>query len=169
IFEPFFTTKEVGKGTGLGLSTVYGIVHQSGGHIAVDTAPGRGTVFKIYFPRFSGEVDTPAAVAAIPTGQSQTILLVEDEPGVRTVARDILQSIGYQVLEAASPSAALEIARGQIDSIDLLLTDVVMPAMNGRELAERLLAQRRDLPVLYMSGYSVDVVLRGEGGAVTPP
>jgi two-component system cell cycle sensor histidine kinase/response regulator CckA len=160
VFEPFFTTKPPTTGTGLGLSMVYGIVKQSGGAIALDTSPGRGATFSLYFPEVgSGTQEDPNAVAAAP-GQGETILLVEDSDAVRMVARRILTGAGYCVLSADGGKAALDIAQAQGDTIDLLLTDVVMPGMNGRKLAERLQARTPGLRVLFMSGYTEDEVVR---------
>ncbi|HSN03440.1 MAG TPA: PAS domain S-box protein [Nitrospira sp.] len=155
IFEPFFTTKDKGKGTGLGLSTVYGIVKQSGGAIGVDSKVGRGTTFKIYFPRVDGAVETGAK--AVVSGESvqgrETILLVEDEPAVRGLVHETLRLQGYTVLEARHGIEALLAGTKHLGTIHLLLTDVVMPQMSGPEVAEKLLMVRPDMKVLYMSGY----------------
>ena len=155
LFEPFFTTKEKGKGTGLGLSTVYGIVKQSGGSIIVESAPGRGTTFRIYFPRVEQEVSGPTgAVEAIDPAQGhETILLVEDEPAVRGLVHETLRLHGYTVLEARHGIEALLTSAKYVGSIHLLLTDVVMPQMSGPEVAEKILTVRPGIKVLYMSGY----------------
>ncbi len=162
VFEPFFTTKERGKGTGLGLSTVYGIVRQHEGYVAVESAPGRGSTFTIHLPRSDHAVEglEPAAPPAWPRGGSETILLVEDERDVRDLAREIIEMAGYTVLAANGPGAGLEICERHRGDIDLLLTDVVMPGMSGPELAHRLVAARPRLKVLYMSGYTDDAIVK---------
>ncbi len=160
LFEPFFTTKGVGKGTGLGLATVYGIVKQHGGYIRIESTPGAGTVVRIYLARVAPAPDAAPppveAPAAVGTG---TVLVVEDESELRELASEILGIAGYSVLSAGSPSAALEIARRHAGPIHLLLTDVVMPEMSGRDLADRLVQSRRGLKILYMSGYTDDAVV----------
>ncbi|MBI2016616.1 MAG: GAF domain-containing protein, partial [Candidatus Rokubacteria bacterium] len=155
VFDPFFTTKEPGKGTGLGLSTVYGIVAQSGGLIEVESEPGLGTTFKIFLPRVAVAVDAAAEEAAKrpPLRGSETILLVEDEEGVRELAREILVAHGYTVLEAAGPTEALRLAEAHEGVIHLLLTDVVMPVMRGDALAKRIAPLRPATRVLYITGY----------------
>jgi CheY-like chemotaxis protein len=161
IFEPFFTTKGVGKGTGLGLATVYGIVKQSDGHIAVSTAPGAGTTFRIYLPRVHeavAEGSPGPAPTRLPRG-SETILLVEDEPEVRALARDVLAQVGYRVLAVAEPAGARRLAEQPQSAIDLLVTDVVMPQMSGPELAAHLTARFPGLRVLHVSGYTSDALV----------
>jgi hypothetical protein len=162
IFEPFFTTKEEGRGTGLGLSTVYGIVSQSGGHVDVDSAPGTGTAFTLRFPRAEGEVARePAELpGSVSLRGSDTVLLVEDEDQVRATVRSILRRSGYTVLEAQNGGEAFLVCEQYADKIDLLLTDVVMPRMNGTDLAKRLEVLRPGMRVLYMSGHARDAVIR---------
>ncbi|PYT88225.1 MAG: hybrid sensor histidine kinase/response regulator [Acidobacteria bacterium] len=161
IFEPFFTTKEHGRGSGLGLATVYGIVRQSGGHVWVYSEPGLGTTFKIYFPRVIEASDSPPrrVLADAASSASETILLVEDSRLLAKVTRDFLVSDGYDVLMAANPREAFRISESHHAPIHLLLTDVVMPDMNGRELAEQLLARRPEMKVLYMSSYTNGILL----------
>jgi two-component system, cell cycle sensor histidine kinase and response regulator CckA len=156
IFEPFFTTKELGKGTGLGLSTVYGIVRQSGGHIWVYSEPGQGTTFKIYLPRIGQSVraEKPATGLGESLRGTETILLVEDEDALRELTRSLLEGDGYTVLEAERPEKAIEIAIRHGGPIHLMLTDMVMPGMNGRVLAANLAAIRPAMKVVYMSGYT---------------
>jgi PAS domain S-box-containing protein len=159
LFEPFFTTKETGKGTGLGLSMVDGIVRQSGGHIAVDSTPGKGSRFQVFLPL----VEQPATSSASATSQLPSargkgnILLVEDEKELRALLAETLADLGYTVLQAANGEEAIELAKSALPSIDMLITDMVMPRMNGRELSRSLRARRPGLPVLFISGYS-DVI-----------
>jgi GAF domain-containing protein/ActR/RegA family two-component response regulator len=162
LFEPFYTTKEAGKGTGLGLAIVYGIVKQSGGHIWVYSESGRGTTFKIYLPAVAEGVDSSASARAAgeSPGGSETVLLVEDESEVRHVVRSILENHGYAVLEAGAPGDALEFAARHSGPIDLLLTDVVMPQMSGRILADLLMPERHEMTVLFMSGYTSNAVVK---------
>ncbi|MGE0713299.1 MAG: PAS domain S-box protein [Planctomycetota bacterium] len=163
IFEPFFSTKEVGQGTGLGLSTVYGIVEQAGGRIAVESTPGRGSVFEVRLPRAEGEVRAEPAAAAQPAHRGHgTILLVEDDPSVRKVSRALLEQLGYSVIPAASPEAAIAEATRLEGRVDLVVTDLVMPGMNGRELADRLVASWPETRVIFMSGYAGDTLARRE-------
>jgi PAS domain S-box-containing protein len=167
MFEPFFSTKPSGKGTGLGLSTVYGIVRQSGGHVDVRSEVGRGSTFRIYLPRVRAEVQTaaPAPAAAVARG-AETVLVAEDDPGVRRLAERVLSPLGYRVLCAATAEEALAIGETHPEPIDLLLTDVVMPGMDGAALAERLVKRRRGLAVIYMSGHSV--TLLAHHGGIAP-
>jgi CheY-like chemotaxis protein len=168
-FEPFFTTKRVGKGTGLGLSTVYGIVTQSGGHVRILSEPGRGTSVLCYLPRVEDTVELPEvmnAVVPVAPGGTETLLVVEDEDGVRELVRDILEMAGYRVLDASRPTEAERLCREHQGTIHLLLTDVVMPEMSGRELADRVAGVRPSMRVLFMSGYPEPAML--EGGALEP-
>jgi len=161
MFEPFFTTKPRGKGTGLGLSTVFGIVKQSGGHIFVYSEVGHGTTIKVYLPRASeaAMVEGSSRSGAAPTRGTETVLVVEDDEPVRRLARRALESAGYTVLQAASPLEALEISARYTGPLDLLLTDVMMPELTGRQLADRLTASRAGLAVLFMSGYAEDAIV----------
>jgi PAS domain S-box-containing protein len=161
MFEPFFTTKEKGKGTGLGLSTVYGIVKQSNGYVFAQSEPGAGTTFYVYLPRVedSAEALSPAKTQCNETDGSETILLVEDEESVRELVRITLVSRGYRVLEAEDGDAGLRVAESFKGNIDILITDVVMPGIGGRELAKRLLALRPGISVLFLSGYTEDTVI----------
>ncbi|MFO7985523.1 MAG: ATP-binding protein, partial [Desulfatiglandaceae bacterium] len=160
IFEPFFTTKEVGKGTGLGLATVYGIVKQNQGTIDVYSELTRGTTFKIYLPRYTGEeaVELEAAQADIPQGRGETLLLVEDEASVLDVGKEILERLGYTVWIASGPAEAMEIIRQHSEELHLLVTDVVMPEMDGKELARQISKRRPHIRTLFMSGYPADAV-----------
>jgi PAS domain S-box-containing protein len=160
IFEPFFTTKEAGKGTGLGLATVQGIVQQSGGFIWVYSEPRHGTCFKVYLPRTDAAVTTATESADEELGGHETVLVAEDVTAVRHVTRKMLERYGYRVLEAADGATAMRLVESFAEPIDLLLTDVVMPDINGWDLAERLRKQRPALRVLFMSGYTDDAVVR---------
>ncbi len=162
LFEPFFTTKARGKGTGLGLATVHGIVHQAGGHLHVRSEPGMGATFEICFPRTNGS--TPSTVPrheTAPMGGTETILVVEDDPDVRAVTVRTLRAKGYSVLVADTGQAILEFGDEQVSRIQLLVTDVIMPGLNGREVAEGLRSRRPGLPVLYISGYAADAFAGG--------
>jgi CheY-like chemotaxis protein len=161
IFEPFFTTKGLGKGTGLGLATVYGIVKQSSGHIAVYSEVGVGTTFKVYLPR----ADAPGVVRArpvalVPPRGTETVLLAEDEGAVRALTRHFLTGCGYTVLEAGDGAEAVRVAAGHAGPIHLLITDVVMPGLGGRVAAERVTERRPEARVLFVSGYTDDAVIR---------
>jgi CheY-like chemotaxis protein len=160
IFEPFFTTKEKGKGTGLGLSTVYGIVKQSGGYVWVYSEPGKGTTFKVYLPR----VDAPADQITKPRPReslagTETILIAEDDVILRPLARQLLEKLGYTVLEGGTCDEALAAAQQNSGPIQLLIADVILPGPSGRELARRLAVVRPDTKVLYVSGYTDDAIV----------
>jgi CheY-like chemotaxis protein len=164
IFEPFFTTKPIGQGTGLGLSTVYGIVKQSGGFVWVYSEPGEGSVFKVYLPeaRATQLADLTPDPSTIPQGGSETILVIEDEEIVRTLASRGLQDHGYTVVQAKNGAEALHYIQQHPGTVDLAISDVVMPEMGGRELAQNVALFEPDLPILFMSGYTGDdVVQRG--------
>ena len=159
LFEPFFTTREMGKGTGLGLAMVYGIVKQNLGFITVESAPGQGATFTIHLPRHLGA----AASGPKPTAESaprghESILLVEDEPAILRVTKRMLERIGYRVIGAGTPGEALRLAAVHADEVRLLMTDVIMPEMNGRELSQRLVSLSPRLVTLFMSGYTADVI-----------
>ena len=170
IFEPFFTTKEEGKGSGLGLSTVFGIVTQLGGGIDVTSQLGHGTRFDIFFPRVAaeGQVAVTPPASGQPSGGTETILLVEDDSSVRTLLRDALRKLGYHVIEAKHGLEASLLASQEIDGLDLLLTDMVMPGMGGRELAQHLITIKPDLRILFMSGFTDDIgILTGHEQATS--
>jgi signal transduction histidine kinase/ActR/RegA family two-component response regulator len=165
-FEPFFTTKGPGKGTGLGLATVYGIVRQSGGHVGVRSAPGKGATFQIFFPRQDGACVTPTPTPSSTGRGDETVLVVEDDAGVRAAVVQALRAGGYRVLPAATAEEALALARGDGGRIDLLLTDVVMPGRGGPEVARLVAAERPGIRVLFMSGYPDDAL--GNHGVISP-
>jgi two-component system, cell cycle sensor histidine kinase and response regulator CckA len=160
IFEPFFTTKGEGKGTGLGLATVHGIVHQSGGNIWVYSEPGHGTTFKVYLPRVEAEPTEPAAVeSTVPRGHGEVVLVVEDEPALRELARMIIENLGYRVRVTANGGEALILIEEEGLKPDLILTDVIMPAMSGRVMVERIYRTLPDVKVIFMSGYTDDAIV----------
>jgi two-component system, cell cycle sensor histidine kinase and response regulator CckA len=160
IFEPFFTTKGVAEGTGLGLATVYGIVKQNNGYINVYSEPGSGTTFRIYLPRHVGEQHQMRVASNIqtPMGRGEMVLLVEDEPSIMRMAKMMLKRLDYQVLAAGTPRQALALAEQHAGAIDLLITDVVMPEMSGRNLANQIHALYPSIKTLFMSGYTANVI-----------
>lgn len=159
IFEPFFTRKGFGVGTGLGLSTVYGIVKQNNGFINVSSEPGAGTTFKIYLSRHVGQTDSPQEEDAdIPLSRGETVLLVEDEPGILSMATMMLEQLGYRVLAAGTPAKAMTLAEKHRGEIQILITDIIMPEMNGRDLAKRQQTLYPETKVLFMSGYTADII-----------
>ncbi len=163
IFDPFFTTKEMGKGTGLGLSIVYGIVKQSGGYVWVYSEPGQGTTFKLYFPTTDAPCEMqPQRIPIAGHADGQKILVVEDDAAIRGNVRDCLKHLGYTVFEAGSGEAALDVCEQQQGEIDLVLTDVIMPGMGGREMARQLAESFPDIRTLFTSGYTEDFVARRE-------
>jgi CheY-like chemotaxis protein len=168
LFEPFFTTKEPGKGTGLGLATVYGVVRQSGGDIHVHSQKDEGTTFKIYLPPVKEVLPDPVrpqGIANLPTGD-ETILLVEDDESVRDLAWRVLEGQGYAVLQAGNGQEAIQVAAGHPDPIHVLVTDLIMPGMSGKVLAEQLTPTHPDLKVLYISGYTDELI--AEHGILEP-
>ncbi len=171
IFEPFFTTKPVGQGTGLGLSTVYGTVKRSGGGILVFSEPGRGATFEIYLPRLEQALVKPAILSPRrkPDGGSETILIVEDDSSLRWLTVQILAQFGYTVLEAGDGSQALAVAKERAGDIDILLTDVVMPGCNGRQLARQVEQLYPQIKVLLMSGYTAEIVAQQDGKELALP
>ncbi len=160
IFEPFFTTKEIGKGTGLGLATVYGVVRQNNGFVNVYSEPGQGTTFKIYVPRHRTKGDFLKEEVTLQSANRghETILLVEDEPAILRMTEMMLERFGYQVLAAESTGEAIRLVRENVGEIHLLMTDVVMPEMNGRDLAGNILSIYPNLKRLFMSGYTANVI-----------
>jgi two-component system cell cycle sensor histidine kinase/response regulator CckA len=162
LFEPFYTTKEMDKGTGLGLATIYGVVKQNNGTIEVASQLGRGATFSVYLPRVEAQaapvVIPDVKVLETPRGRAETLLLVEDEEALLDLEKDILEGLGYKVLAASRPADALRLAQEHGGEIELLITDVVMPGMNGRALAEKLYAIKPGLKCLFMSGYTADII-----------
>ena len=161
LFEPFFTTKAVGKGTGLGLATVYGIVKQNQGFVRVKSTPGEGSTFSVYLPRCispcENRIESPPAVS-LAGRDSQTVLLVEDEPAILTLIQTMLQRLGYKVIAASTPSLALRLAADHQGPIDILLTDIIMPEMDGLRLSEKILVLHPTTLRIFMSGYTDDVI-----------
>jgi signal transduction histidine kinase/CheY-like chemotaxis protein len=163
-FDPFFTTKPIGQGTGLGLSMIYGFAKQSGGHVEIESAPGAGTTIKLYVPRFSGEIPREAAifpVRPLPAARGETILVVEDDPSVRLLVLELLDDLGYQTIEAVDSRAALPVLQSS-QRLDLMVSDVGLPGMSGRQLAEVARQHRPDLKILFITGYAETAAVRGD-------
>ena len=163
VFEPFFTTKPKGKGTGLGLATIYGIVKQSGGFVSFSSEPQKGTIFRVHLPRTDAPISMSSSSglhSAVLAKGTETILMVEDDDGIRRLGRRVLEMLGYTVLSADSGHHALDLSRDYKGKIDLILTDVVMPEMSGREVERQLAEAGRDARVLFMSGYTDDAILQ---------
>jgi two-component system cell cycle sensor histidine kinase/response regulator CckA len=160
IFEPFFTTKGLGQGTGLGLATIYGIVKQNNGFINVYSEPQKGTTFKIYLPQHAGQTEEPETEDSvrIPTSRGETVLIVEDDASILKLGGRMLEDLGYTVLSASTPGSAMALAREQAGRINLLITDVIMPEMNGRDLSNQLQSGNPGLKTLFMSGYTANVI-----------
>ena len=155
VFEPFFTTKPIGQGTGLGLSMIYGFAKQSRGHVRVESAEGKGTTFRLYLPRYQGSVETQAVAPArdAATGAGETVLVIEDDSAVRLIISDVLRDLGYACIEASDGQAALPMLTSNTP-LDLLITDVGLPGMNGRQIAEIARQHRPDLKILFVTGYA---------------
>ena len=160
VFEPFYTTKPVGQGTGLGLSMIYGFARQAGGHIRIYSEPGQGTTVKLFLPRFEGETGSVVISKAVtPHGAGETVLIVEDDPSVRLIVVDVLKELGYGAIEAVDGPAAIPVLQSS-QRIDLLITDVGLPGLNGRQLAEIARQARPDLKVLFITGYAQKAAVR---------
>ncbi len=161
VFEPFFTTKPVGQGTGLGLSMIYGFARQSGGHVRIYSELGEGTTIKLYVPRYRGEVEVGSDAASVtPLGAGETVMIVEDDPSVRLIVLEVLEELGYTAIEAIDARHAIPILQSS-RRIDLLVSDVGLPGMNGRQLAEVARETRPDLRVLFITGYAQNAAVRG--------